>query len=58
MYLRLRKGDKNMKITKKMLTDLDKEIKEETKNIKRRTFLMATRNRYSKLLGIKPPYTW
>lgn len=47
-----------MKITKKMLTDLDKEIKEETKNIKRRTFLMATRNRYSKLLGIKPPYTW
>ena len=47
-----------MKITKKMLADLDKQIKEETKNIKRKIFLMATRNRYSNLLGIKPPYTW
>ena len=46
-----------MKITKDTLKDLDRRIAKE-KNLKRRIFLMATRNRYSKLLGVKEPYTF
>ena len=46
-----------MEITKKTLKELDKRIAE-AKDIKQRTFLMATRNWYSKMLGIKPPYKW
>jgi hypothetical protein len=47
-----------MKITKKTLKELDKKIKEEKTDFKRKTFLMATRNAYSKELGLKPPYKW
>ena len=51
---------KVMKITKKTLKDLDRRIAEEqakeNRDIKRITFLKATRNSYSKELGIKPPY--
>ncbi len=49
-----------MKITKKTLKDLDRRIAEEqakeNRDIKRITFLKATRNSYSKEFGIKPPY--
>ena len=46
-----------MKITKATLKDLDKRIAQST-DIKQRTFLMVTRNSYSKKLGLKPPYKW
>ena len=45
-----------MKITKNTIARLEKELKEETKNEKRRTFLKATINLYSKRLGLEPPY--
>lgn len=44
-----------MKITKATLKDLDKRIAKEN-DLKRKTFLMATRNSYSKKLGLEPPY--
>ena len=46
-----------MKITKETQKDLDRRNAKE-KKLKRRIFLMATRNRYSKLLGVKEPYTF
>jgi hypothetical protein len=45
------------KITKKTLKDLDKRIAE-AKDLKQKIFLMATRNSYSKQLGLEPPYKW
>ena len=45
-----------MKITKNTIKKLEKELKEETKDEKRRIFLKATINVYSKKLGLKPPY--
>ncbi|WP_185752131.1 hypothetical protein [Eubacterium sp. AB3007] len=45
-----------MRITMKTLKELDRKIEEEKKDIKRKTFLIATRNRYSKQLGVKSPY--
>lgn len=46
-----------MKITKTTLKNLDRKIQKE-KNIKRKVFLMATRNRYSEQAGEKAPYTF
>lgn len=37
---------------------LEKELQAETEDAKRRTFLMATINRYSQMLGLEPPYKW
>ena len=45
-----------MKITKNTIKRLEKELQEETKDMKRRSFLKATINLYSKKLGMKPPY--
>ena len=46
-----------MKITKNTIKRLEKELKEET-DMKRRCFLKATINIYSKELGMEPPYEW
>lgn len=45
-----------MKITRKDLDRIEKEIKAENIDIKRITFLKATHNRYSKKLGLQPRY--
>ena len=45
-----------MKINRKDLDRIEKEIKAEAKDIKRLTFLKATHNIYSKKLGLKPRY--
>ena len=45
-----------MKITKNTIKRLEKELQEETKDMKRRSFLKATINLYSKKLGMEPPY--
>lgn len=37
---------------------LEKELQAETKDEKRRTFLKATINRHSMMLGIEAPYKW
>ena len=44
-----------MKITKQTLRELDRKIEKE-KDLKRKTFLMATRNIYSRQLGTAAPY--
>lgn len=45
-----------MKITRKDLDRIEREIKNEKKDPKRTAFLKATHNRYSKKLGIAPRY--
>ena len=44
-----------MKITKQTLRELDRKIEKE-KNLKRKTFLIATRNVYSRPLGVAAQY--
>ena len=46
-----------MKITKNTLKELDRKIAVE-KDLKRKVFLMAARNRYSSQLGVKAPYVF
>ena len=50
------------KITKETIKDLEKRLAEEQAkedtDAKRITFLKATINSYSKMLGLKEPYVW
>ena len=43
---------------RKHIAELQKEIKHEEKFSKRWTFLAATINRYSKMIGKEAPYKW
>ena len=45
-----------MRITEKTIAKLERELQNETKDEKRRTFLKATINLYSKKLGHDAPY--
>ena len=46
------------KITRETIEKLEKELREETTNAKRKTFLKATINIYCKRLGMKERYSF